>query len=569
MPRIFISYRRDDTEAVAGRLYDALRSRFGRDRVFRDIDTLRGGQDYTVAIERVIQSSDVVLVLIGGRWLKAADDMGRRRLDDPEDVLAREIASALAHGKTTIPVRVQGSPMPQRSELPVSLADLALRNAVELSDSRWDYDVSRIVKEIGLPWYRRVLDRPVPVVAGVVFVLATILAGTVLLPQRLNPEAPATLVPATAIVSTRLSTIDPTAQAVFLSSTPASMRIFNSATLLSAERPDPQKLNQQAAMTFAWMLQTLDYHITWHELNDLLAANLSEKFGVADSAALEAIATELHDGLHLPAFSVPGVTYEFVSGRAGRQPIVICGVQQIRQCVGIRTASATGLELVNPDPNLGLGTSLGKADFSRWGQFDAVLLDAVAPAATQNAPVPPTPTVPPKPSPTVLPTARPTPNPAAVRPTKPYNASAPSVIQKFSWDDSAAATAWPLQSLGVDASQDDVINWLGPSKLNSSFGLMNGSGADVAALLTDLTGKKTDAAFIKTFDEVVALAMKGPVLLGAHGMYHWMGVRGASDDGTKLLLANPSPGYNGVGEEFSSDLFQRFGPYSVVSIDLS
>jgi TIR domain/PDZ domain len=148
MTQIFISYRSDDTEEVAGRLYDALKARFGRERVFRDIYTIRAGEEFAKAIDRVIGESDVVLALIGRKWLTSTDSAGRRRLDDPADLLRREIGTALSHGKWVIPVRVQGATMPDESELPNELVGLARRNAVELTDARWDYDVEQLVRAL-------------------------------------------------------------------------------------------------------------------------------------------------------------------------------------------------------------------------------------------------------------------------------------------------------------------------------------------------------------------------------------------------------------------------------------
>jgi|SRR5579859_1948139 len=144
MPRIFISYRREDSESEAGRLYDALALRLGRDQVFRDIYALRPGEEFAVAIDRVLAASDVELVLIGRRWLTVADATGRRRLDDPADLHRREVATALKLGKLVIPVRLQGASMPAPADLPEDLVELAGRNAVELTDARWEYDVEKL-----------------------------------------------------------------------------------------------------------------------------------------------------------------------------------------------------------------------------------------------------------------------------------------------------------------------------------------------------------------------------------------------------------------------------------------
>jgi hypothetical protein len=80
---IFIGYRRDDTADVAGRIFDALESRFGRDRIFKDVDNLRPGSDFGEYIKTILPRCRVALILIGSNWVSARDEDGRRRLDDP------------------------------------------------------------------------------------------------------------------------------------------------------------------------------------------------------------------------------------------------------------------------------------------------------------------------------------------------------------------------------------------------------------------------------------------------------------------------------------------------------
>ena len=146
--RIFISYRRDDSSGHAGRLYDDLVERFGDDRVFIDIDTIEPGVDFSESIERALDSCEIVLAVIGKSWLKISDSAGLRRLDHPDDYVRMELEAALARGVRVIPVRVQGAEMPSSTELPEGLASLARRQAVELSDSRWRYDVSVLVSAV-------------------------------------------------------------------------------------------------------------------------------------------------------------------------------------------------------------------------------------------------------------------------------------------------------------------------------------------------------------------------------------------------------------------------------------
>src|SRR5258707_12715094 len=98
MGGIFISYRRDDSGAYAGRLRDALSHHFGAEQVFRDIDSVDPGERFPRLIEQAVGSCDALLALIGPTWLSITDDAGRRRLDAPEDYVRLEIATALARG---------------------------------------------------------------------------------------------------------------------------------------------------------------------------------------------------------------------------------------------------------------------------------------------------------------------------------------------------------------------------------------------------------------------------------------------------------------------------------------
>lgn len=148
MKPVFISYRRDDTSGYGGRLDDALRHRFGDDGVFRDIDAIRPGADFVATIEAAVAGSGAVIALIGKDWLTITDTSGRRRLDDPGDFVRLEIASALHKGIDVIPVLVEGAGPPGPSDLPESIAVLGRRQAIELSDDRWDYDVGRLIARL-------------------------------------------------------------------------------------------------------------------------------------------------------------------------------------------------------------------------------------------------------------------------------------------------------------------------------------------------------------------------------------------------------------------------------------
>src|SRR5919112_4138459 len=142
MAEIFLSYRRDDAQSATGRLADALEAHFGDDRVFRDRE-FDPGEDFVAAIRRGIESSTVLLVVIGRHWLDITDPQGRRRIDDPGDFVRLEIELALAARVAVVPVLVDDTRMPSLAQLPPSLAEFARCQAVELSDSRWRYDTEQ------------------------------------------------------------------------------------------------------------------------------------------------------------------------------------------------------------------------------------------------------------------------------------------------------------------------------------------------------------------------------------------------------------------------------------------
>lgn len=145
MARIFIGYRRDDSAGHVGWLRHLLSQRFGAAEIFRDIDTIPPGVDFVEAIEAAVGSCEVLLAVIGPRWLTATDARGQWRLDHPEDFVRVEIATALERNIWVIPVLVQDARMPRSDELPPALARLARRQAVELRDASWDYDVGRLI----------------------------------------------------------------------------------------------------------------------------------------------------------------------------------------------------------------------------------------------------------------------------------------------------------------------------------------------------------------------------------------------------------------------------------------
>lgn len=159
MAGIFVSYRRSDTTGYAGRLVDELERQFPGHQLFRDVESIEAGSDFVEAIDRALQASSALLVLIGPRWLDAVDANGKRRLEDPRDFVRLEIAAALQSGVKVIPVLVDGAQMPVEEKLPADIQRLARRQAHELTDRRWDYDVDQLFDQLGrIPGIQR--ERP-------------------------------------------------------------------------------------------------------------------------------------------------------------------------------------------------------------------------------------------------------------------------------------------------------------------------------------------------------------------------------------------------------------------------
>jgi hypothetical protein len=150
---IFISYRREDAEDPARALYESLLPRFGKDRLFMDVEAIALGSDFRQAVEHSLSSCGVFLAVIGPEWLnvKSPDDpSGPRRLDNPGDYVRQEVATALKKGAglPVIPVLVHGATMPTADQLPDDLKDLAFRNALTLSHLDWDGNVDKLVTAI-------------------------------------------------------------------------------------------------------------------------------------------------------------------------------------------------------------------------------------------------------------------------------------------------------------------------------------------------------------------------------------------------------------------------------------
>jgi formylglycine-generating enzyme required for sulfatase activity len=147
MSRIFLSYRRQDSLGVAGRIYDRLRARFGDDAIFMDVDAIPFGLDFREHIRSAVDQCGVLLAVIGPNW--TGETSAPRRIDDPRDFVRIEIEVALERKLPVVPILIDRTRMPGEADLPPSLASLAYRNAIDIDQGRdFHHHVDRLIKGI-------------------------------------------------------------------------------------------------------------------------------------------------------------------------------------------------------------------------------------------------------------------------------------------------------------------------------------------------------------------------------------------------------------------------------------
>lgn len=149
MPGIFISYRRTDTIAWAGRLFADLSRCFGKSQVFMDINGgIPRGSDFEQVLTSALSGCDALLALIGPEWVDCKRSDGRPRLDVPDDWVRNEIATALQRNITVMPVLFSDARLPEEAKLPQDLRPLRKRQTAEVSDTRWDYDIGELIRDL-------------------------------------------------------------------------------------------------------------------------------------------------------------------------------------------------------------------------------------------------------------------------------------------------------------------------------------------------------------------------------------------------------------------------------------
>jgi hypothetical protein len=158
MARIFVSYRRADLDDDVARLRQVLQTRFGEDNVFFDVQSIRPGEVFADRIQTAIRKCDVVLAVIGRRWVGSPSTAGGgSRLLDADDFVRLEVEAAIKQKVKVIPVLVGGAPLPCRGDLPPTMWALLDREAHEIRAEHLDADVRSLIAQLNsdfrlLPW---------------------------------------------------------------------------------------------------------------------------------------------------------------------------------------------------------------------------------------------------------------------------------------------------------------------------------------------------------------------------------------------------------------------------------
>ena len=149
MSKILISYRREDSADVTGRIYDRLIQQFGQGAIFKDVDSIPFGVDFRIYLDEQVAKCEVFLAVIGRDWMKKRGSKGKSRLDDPGDFVRIEIESALKRQIPVIPVLVSGASIPPAERLPVSLQNLSFRHGISVRpDPDFNRDMGRLIEHL-------------------------------------------------------------------------------------------------------------------------------------------------------------------------------------------------------------------------------------------------------------------------------------------------------------------------------------------------------------------------------------------------------------------------------------
>lgn len=173
---VFISYRRNDNSGTAGRINDRLKRRFGAKKVFFDRDDIPASREWRDVLAGRVEASDVLVAVIGRHWNPPSEILDGRRLDDPDDNVRIEIERCLERDIPIVPVLIDGAMLPQRKELPNGLKRLLDWQALEVVETRFDYDIQKLCRSLSTHVRAKPLW-PVAVLAGAAVAFFAALVG--------------------------------------------------------------------------------------------------------------------------------------------------------------------------------------------------------------------------------------------------------------------------------------------------------------------------------------------------------------------------------------------------------
>ncbi|MBI1276569.1 MAG: TIR domain-containing protein [Anaerolineaceae bacterium] len=289
MTSIFISYRRADSMAFTGRIYDRLVNAFGVRHIFKDVEDIPPGEDFRSVLDKALTVADVVLIVIGPQWLMITDDEGKRRLHDPTDFVRIEVETALKRKDVlVIPVLVNNAVMPSVEALPPALKDLAFRNSVVVrNDPDFNPDINHLITAIE----KKVKGQSgrTPIIIGALVALAIVAALVIflVLPGMNSAQPTATVTAQVAQVST---TTAPTLEATKAPTqttepTVAAVEVTAEATEVATEAVTADSLTPTVAFPNGRPLQLLYNDSSFYVFNSGSSIAFSSlKFEALDAA---------------------------------------------------------------------------------------------------------------------------------------------------------------------------------------------------------------------------------------------------------------------------------------------
>jgi len=164
-PKIFISYRREDSLWFTNLLDQTLAAHFGDEYIFRDVHDIAAGEDFEEVIKAQVKSANILLAVIGKEWQSIAE---KRRASADEDYVQLEIATALRKkDMIVVPILVEGAAIPRKQDLPDDLKRLVSLQARVLTDQSWINDTNKLIRELEVAFQKATANETKPITPAV------------------------------------------------------------------------------------------------------------------------------------------------------------------------------------------------------------------------------------------------------------------------------------------------------------------------------------------------------------------------------------------------------------------